>query len=347
MYRRYQDEYEEKLEWTLSEAKEFFEKVHKTKNSKFKLDNKKIDPNDYNGRIFNLLIPEERHELIDLIDKGVYLNNIYINVVLTINGYCFKRVYKLENNEGENTKYIFYCIIDEYNRLAKSYRSVIGYDHKRTVLDKFLDPRSPFSNCIPILVRKAMRLLKFSSKGIYDFYNFSYNPKLNNYLNMELIWSSIELYLMIITTERYRSGISPLMFYNGMYAIKHEPIIEKQRFLLDMCFAKYDSSLIFTSKDGVFNIHNTDPEVFYESFKGMIEYAPFNRYQKNSSIIKYKFYRRKLLKLKALCDDEMTPSFSQYRDEYNMWKMRFAENNKMTDQGKVEITITPTNNTYE
>lgn len=337
--------YWNKVDWILRETRRLIYDVNASNNSTFFLKNDQIDPNWYNGNSFDMSKPEEKQILTDLIDCGVYLNNMKINVELIFG----RKLYELENHDGKNISYKFYCIINKYQKLLKPYRSeqYQNFDHERTVLDKFLNPNSPFSNCISILARNVMRLLKFSQKGICDFHNFGYGLMMNNFINEELIWSSIELFLMIITTERFRSGISPLQTYIELYKIKHAHNNEEARVLLDLCFLKENSRLVFSSKGGVGKIHDVDLSHIYQCFLDMFNYAPFyGDWYKYNPIIIYKFYRRKFDKLNAIKNYKQTPTFRHYNDEYNMYKLRSIDFNKVTDQNNIKITITPTNSYY-
>lgn len=339
-----------KLEWVLNEAYNLFYDVNISNNKTFYLFNKQIDPNWYNGRNFIISIPEERHELNNLIGQGVYLNNFRINAELKFGRYSGIKEFELNNTQGKNTTYNFYCITNENEKLMKPYRSEpnnnndTDFNHDGTVLDKFLNEYSPLSNAIQILARNVMRLLKFSKKGICYIYNFGCGFMMNRDYSIKLIWSSIELYLMIITTERFRSEFSPLISYIELYKIKHAPNKYLAINWLDVFFHKYCSTSLFASKNGVRIIHNTDHHYFYSRFLDMFHYVQFiNPYDYCSPTINYKFYKRKLEKLLAIRYDQIPKRYSHYNDEYNRDIIRLEETNNVNDQFYINISITPTN----
>lgn len=330
--------------WIYQKVQFLFADACSKYNSKF---NMGINPHNNIGRIFNLFSPNDRRELRELIRSGVYLNNMKIIVGIIIDGKYEERIFYLHNFKGYNTKYIFYCIFNGgASKICKHYRSESScnnnpvYNYDDTILDKFLDPNSPFSECIPHLARLVIRLLKFSEKGLFKYYRNEQNPGLEKYVNNELIWAAIEIYLMIITTERFRSELSILQTYIELYKLKHATSNAMARDMLDALFDKYDSILKFACTGGCDNIYSTNSTFFFKSFLSMLDYAPIPSYFKNSSEIRYKFYRRKYEKLIAINEDNLSIQYSHLKDNYNRNKYSFIGDNYNNSVKLVNMNLT-------
>ena len=243
--------------------------------------NKEID-DSYYYKNYDLMIPKKREDLLSLIKEGYFIRKFIINV--EIKDFGLAKQFYLCNKHHTDTQYL----LNEQGISPKSYYN----ETNSSLLNDFFDETSTLSNYIHYFAVNVLRLLKSSKKG--------YLLTQNKDINERIIWISIEFFLLIITTERFRSNKPLLLIYIEFYKLKHMDNKDKKQLMekFKQLFNQEDSILKFVEKNGVQKIKQTNYEYVFELFKDMINYTGHTNNHQNE------FYQRKFEKLKALFDFE-------------------------------------------
>lgn len=321
-------------EWNLiaeieEEAMAFFKYVHESiGNEECMLDNKFYDPNFFYNKPLNINIPRDKQSFLSLIRNRIDIRCFRFDVIIPFLNER-QRTYFLVNGIGKNTTFILGYIVNG-KFVYRPYLSKKGYG----ILDKYVNEDLPFSVYIPSILKDINRLLKFSSKC------FSVD-------NEFIIWDMMELFLLIITSERFRSDKSNLLVYTEFF--KFKSFKEKNECInaLILMFKQANPSLKFAQKanmdinnpvGGVKNILNTPPEEMLHYFKDMINYTktPYLKWEYDQ--FAYNFYLKHLDRLKAIFENRYPDGYSNKVDQFSIrnveiWATPIDENTFQQELG--------------
>lgn len=303
---------------TKDEAMAFFRYVHESiGNDKYLLDNTYYNPNYFFNKPLNINLPSYQNMFLSLIRNRINIRYFKMDVIIPFLIES-RRTYFLVNKKGKNTTFIFGYITNG-QFVYNPYFSDNGYG----ILDKYIDENSPFPDFIPSILKDINKLLTFSSKC------FSVDDE-------SVLWDMMELYLLLITSERFRSDKSSLYTYIESFKVKNLNSREEWIDALYKMFHPVDPTLKFAKVGGVDNILNAPPEDLYQCFMDMINYIEIPYFHSRIEFNEFanNFYLKHLDRLKAIFENRY-PEVSSNKKYYRA-DQRFSIAN-------VKIWATPIN----
>lgn len=281
----------------LNKAMLFFDSIHNSAgNELVELDNEK-DLSSYFYKPFNINLPESRNRFFNLIRNRINIRYFRIDVIIPFLSKS-KKTYFLKNEKGKSTTFIFGEI---YN--GKFWYKPYFSSNGKGIIDNIINQQP---NSIRLILKDLNKLLTFSSKC------FSVDKEEN-------LWDMMELFLLLITTERFRSDQSNIIAYIEFFKAKrmNDDYIKE---IMKKMFDPENPTLKFAQKGGVKSILNMRPETIFQYFIDMINFIEDKDFQFDCSDKSVcNFYEKHLEKLKAIIenrypcsnnDDESDEQFS-------------------------------------
>lgn len=267
--------------------------------------------NEFEPDFLDYLSFDERKYLLNHIRSSNMIKLFEINVRINFPDETQERVFQLVHNTKKEGKYYFYNTLyllydQEFNENLNYLGKMYEYDSgkiffKPGFLDDFLEPRNELSNFIQIFAKNTIRILKntVKNKGLIMI-----PEKLE--LSKKLIWKSIFLGILLLTTERFRSDLTTILTYIEFYKLKKINNKDQSMICLKHLFDRDNALLIFPCDDGTNKILNTKISVIKKYIMSLVDdNLPFQA--------KYELLNKKFEKMKAILENKPMPSFNKHQ----------------------------------
>ena len=266
----------------LSEANSFFSNIHDGERNHYGDYSRRICWEERKGNKNLQSLTLDSNGRINLLKKikGEKCTNFSISIR---NFPMPKKSYKLQSFPNPKywiTTYIFEHVDIEGKKIGKPYihikkgqlcsgcNAIGSYKCNWGLLNDFLNPQ--FAYGVNYFAKNVLRIFKISNKPL-----LVPSIKRRNRLEREYIADrSIQVALMILTTERLRSEQALLISYIEFYKLKHASYLEKIDHLREM-FDPDNPSLKFPKKEGGARaIVETEGTDLCNRFLDMLRYSP-------------------------------------------------------------------------
>lgn len=297
-----QDQQQQQFQNLIEKIKHYILQIylHQTKNARYIMrpltKSNELKSNDY-------LICRVRESILHHIRSGNLIKTFKITVKINFPNDIQNSVFYLVNKK-QNDKYLYYNTMyflkrqfpnDDLNYLKKDISGKI----KPGFLDDFLDPRNELSNYIHIFAKNTIRILKntVKNKGLVMI------PE-NLDLSKELIWKSVILGILLLTTERFRSDLTTILTYVEFNKLKKINDKYQSMMRLEQLFDRENALLIFPCDRGAYKIRNTEISVIKKHIMSLADVnLPIQA--------KYELLNKKFEKMKAILENR--PISSSYK----------------------------------